>query len=307
MLAACVLAGAFPAGVALGDAADTMHLADEPGNWFRSQATGTPLAVVSPGDRVDFVIGNCCTSTRHTVTLLLKPPGSAIALDQGSSQMGTPSLEFDLPGIYVLVCKIHPYMTAVVAVTDEQGNIPDVTAAQLPFIGHLGIEALPATAVLGVMTTVAATEGEKRAKWDILGPDDEMRPGVSGVGEIWINTQFERVPGQVDDHDVEKPGIPLSAERAMAVVEDSPAGLNKIDEDPTGAGENHPHGHWLTCGLGDRAIVPNVFKGVGFAGSIGIVDTETGHLLGEFTHDADDPLRSALFMPIAGTHPVDGR
>src|SRR5262245_44155257 len=161
-------------GDALGESADTMHLTDEPGAWFKSERTGTPLSVIRPGDRVDFVINNCCTSTRHTVTLLVKPVGSSIALDQDKSQSGTLSLEFDVPGVYVLVCKIHPYMTAVVAVTDAAGNIPDVTAAQLPFIGHLGVGALPAATVLGVMTTVAPTDADKLAKWDILGPGDEV-------------------------------------------------------------------------------------------------------------------------------------
>jgi len=248
--------------------------------------------------------------------------------------------------------------------------------------------------VLGVMTTVAATDDDKLAKWDILGPTDEVRPAVAGVGEIWVNTQFERVPGQADLSGAEKPGtitivdaatftvereidgrgaggrwnnphnmwadfahgavynsnwfgkwvnkidretgqflgsvtvgeapthvitiptpgprfgaltVPLSAEKTMAIVEDTPGGLAKIDERPTGTGENNPHGHWLTCGLGDRAIVPNVFQGLGFAGSISVVETATGNVIAEFAHDASDPLRSALLMPIAvGNCHVEG-
>lgn len=392
---ATLVIGAVFTGRARGDAVDTMYLTDEPGNWFRSEQTGTPLSVIDPGDRVDFVINNCCTSTRHTVTLLVKPVASQVELDQDKSQMGSLSLEFDVPGVYVIVCKIHPYMTAVVAVRDQQGNIPDVTAAQLPFIGHLGLAGLPAGAVLDAITTVAATDEAKRAKWSFFGPADELRPATPGVGEIWVNTQFERVPGQADDHNVPKPGtitvidagtftvereinglradgmwnnphnmwanfaldvvynsnwfgkwinridrasgditesitvgeapthiitiptpgssrfgdltIPLSAEKNMAIVEDAPDGMNKIDEEPTGSGENNPHGHWLTCGTGDRAIVPNVFQGLGFAGSVSIVDTQTGAVLAEFSHDADDPLRSALLMPIAvGNCHVEG-
>ena len=376
----------FPSATFAGATA-IVHLTDAPGNWFRGDASGTPVTVISPGDRVDFKINNCCTSTRHTVTLLVKPEASAISLDQDQSQMGTLSLEFDVPGVYVLVCKIHPYMTAVVAVTDGQGNIPDVTAGQLPFIGHLGVNALPAATVLSVITTVAPTDADKLAKWDIFGPGDEFRPAIPGVGEVWINSQFERVPGQLDVNDVEKPGtitvvdantftiereinglgadgmwnnphnmwanfaldviynsnwfgkwinkiqrvsgqitesitvgeapthiitiptpgsdrlgaltIPLSADKDMAIVEDAPSGLQKIDEDPTGSGRNNPHGHWLTCGLGDRAIVPNVFLGLGFAGSVSIIDSDTGEILQEFVHDANDPLASALLMPIA--------
>ena len=383
-----VICAAIGAGApALADAADTMHLTDEPGNWFRSEITGSPVSIIDPGQRVDFKINNCCTSTRHTVTLLLKPEASSVAMDQESSQMGTLSVEFDAPGVYVFVCKVHPYMTAVIAVRDAAGNIPDVTAVALPFLSHLGVDSLPALDVLGVITTVAATDADKLAKWDILGPEDELIPSVPGVGEVWVNTQFERVPGQVDEHDVAKPGtitiidaatftvereinglnadgmwnnphnmwanfsldsvynsnwfgkwinkidresgdilnsitvgeapthiitiptpgspllgtltIPLSAEKTMVRVRDEADGLHEVDENPTGEGENHPHGHWLTCGLGDRAIVPNVFKGMGLAGSVSIIDSTTGEVLKEFLHDPADPLRAKLLMPIA--------
>ncbi len=387
-----LLAGA-PWAAAVED--DTMHLTDEPGNWFRSDATGTPLAVIDAGDEVDFRINNCCTNTRHTVTLLVRPDGSAATLDQDSSQNGTLSLAFDVPGVYVLVCKIHPYMTAVVAVRDQEGNIPDVTESALPFLSHLGIQSLPAATVLSVITTVAPTDADKLAKWDILGIKDQVIPATPGVGEVWVNTQFERVTGQTDQGGVLKPGtvtvvdaatfsvereidglgagglwnnphnlwanfaldtmyngnwfgkwinridrtsgqitdsitvgeapthiitiptpgsdqqgvltIPLSADSDLVKVRDEPQGLDIIDESSTGQGRNHPHGHWITCGTGDRTIVPNVFKGMGFAGSISVLDTASGAVLAEFLHDADDPVRSALLMPIAaGQCHVDG-
>jgi DNA-binding beta-propeller fold protein YncE len=366
---------------------DTMHLTDEPGNWFKSQSTGTPVSIINPGERVDFVIGNCCTNTRHTVTLLMKPVGSQVTMDQDSSQNGTLSVRFDVPGVYLFVCKIHPYMTGVVAVRDARGSIPDVTSEELPFLSHLGVPSLPALAVLNVITTIAPTDEEKRAKWDIRSARDEFRPPIPGVGEVWVGTQFERVPGQRDERGVPKPGtitvvdsatftvereinglgaqglwnnphnmwanfsldtiynsnwfgkwinkidretgiilgsitvgeapthiitiptpqspqrgfltIPLSAEHGIAKVEDRSDGLHKVDERPTGEGRNHPHGHWLTCGEGDRIVVPNVFKGMGVAGSISIVDTATGGVIKEFTQDSNDPFRWALQMPIA--------
>ena len=51
-------------------------------------------------------------------------------MDQDSSQHGTLSTTFDLPGVYLFVCKVHPYMTGVVAVREAQGSIPPVTAGQ---------------------------------------------------------------------------------------------------------------------------------------------------------------------------------
>jgi hypothetical protein len=363
----------------------TMDLTDEPGNWFRSDSTGTPVAIINAGDEVDFRINGCCTNTRHTVTLLVKPVGSNLVMDQDSSQNGTLSAEFDVPGVYVLVCKIHPYMTAVVAVRDAQGNIPPVSAQSLPFIGHLGVPSLPALDVLSVITTVAPDDAAKQAKWQLFGPGDQIIPPVPGVGEVWVNTQFERVPGQTDDGGVPKPGtitvvdaatftvereinglgadgmwnnphnmwanfhldtvyngnwfgkwinkinrtsgqildsitvgeapthiiniplpgkqfglltIPISADNDMVKVRDS-GQLDVVDSDQTGDGRTHPHAHWLTCGDGSKAIVPNVFKGLGLGGSVSIMDTASGAVLHEFTHDANDPLRSALLMPVA--------
>ena len=368
-----------------GGAVDTMSLTDEPGNWFRSQITGTPVTVIRAGQRVDFKINNCCTSTRHTVTLLMKPAGSRVVLDQDSSQNGTLSATFDVPGVYLFHCKIHPYMTAVVGVRNAAGNIPDVTASMLPFIGHLGVNSLPATTVLSVITTIAPTDADKRAKWDILTSAAQRRPTIPGVGEVWIDTQFERVANQRDRTGVLKPGtitvldaatftlereinglqsggmwnnphnmwanfplnvvyngnwfgkwinkidrpsgailnsitvgeapthivtvptgpqkgvltVPLSADNNMVKVRDEAGGLQIIDSDPTGTGRNHPHGHWLTCGLGDRTIVPNVFKGIGPAGSISIIDTASGDVLKEFRQNPNDPLTAPLLMPIA--------
>jgi DNA-binding beta-propeller fold protein YncE/plastocyanin len=376
-----------------GGSADTMFLTDEPGNWFKSQRTGTPFTTINRGQRVDFKINNCCTSTRHTVTLLMKPTGSRLTLDQDQSQNGTLSATFDVPGVYLFHCKVHPYMTAVVGVKNAAGQVPDVTAAMLPFIGHLGVNSLPAATVLSVITTIAPTDADKRAKWDILDSSARVTPAVPGVGEVWIDTQFERVPNQRDLSGVLKPGtitvvdaatfrverevngrqsggmwnnphnmwanftldavyngnwfgkwinkidrltgtirtsatvgeapthivtiptgrdqgvltVPLSAENNMVKVEDRDGRLQIIDSDPTGNGRNHPHAQWLTCGAGDRTIVPNVFKGIGPAGSISILDTASGSILKEFRQNPNDPLTAPLLMPIAaGECHVDG-
>jgi YVTN family beta-propeller protein len=376
-------------GQASGGSADAMRLSDEPGNWFKSDATGTSVSFINAGQRVDFVINDCCTSTRHTVTLLVKPDGSAVTMDQGQAQSGTLQVTFDVPGVYVFVCKIHPYMTAVVAVRDRAGNVPNVTATSLPFIGHLGASSLAPSAVLSVLRTIAATDADKAAKWDLWSANDSrlVAPPVPGVGEVWVSSQFERVAGQVDDHGVRKPGtitvvdaanasvereinglgadhmwnnphnmwanfeldtiynanwfgrwinkidrrsgvinesitvghapthlitnpnqaspqvgvlsVPLSAENNIVKVADDADGFRVIDSRPTGSGNNHPHGHWLTCGDGATTVVPNVFKGIGLAGSVSFVDTLSGAVIQEITYSAKDPLRAALLMPIA--------
>jgi len=101
--------------------------------------------------------------------------------------------------------------------------------------------------------------------------------------------------------------VPLSADNNMVKVQDTRSGLKIIDSEPTGIGTNNPHGHWLTCGTGDRTIVPNVFKGIGPAGSISIIDTASGAVLKEFVQNPNDPLTAPILMPIAvGECHVDG-
>ena len=93
--------------------------------------------------------------------------------------------------------------------------------------------------------------------------------------------------------------VPLSADDKMMKVRDEASGLKIIDSASTGEGKTHPHGHWLTCGTGDRTIVPNVFKGIGPAGSVSIMDTASGAILREFEQNPSDPLTAPLLMPIA--------
>ncbi len=348
---------------------DTMQLTDTPGNWFRSEASGTPVAFVPVGGRVDFVAGNL-TNTRHTATLVIKPVGSTLSVDQDDSRSGgVASATFDRPGVYVFICKVHPYMTGVVGVTNAQGDIPPVTKEQLPFIGHLGVDSLPASTVLSVLAAVAPTDADKQQKWDISSAADEFRPPVPGIGEVWIDTQFEAVPDQTDDRGVPKPGtitvvdaatfnterevtgldpdarfrwnnphnmwadtlnrtiynghwfgrwhnkidratgdvlttvevgqapthtvsnpvhhnlstLPLSADQIFRTIDDPGGGALQriVDSDPTGIGKNHPHAQWTTSD-GTKTVFPNVFKGLGVAGSIGVVRTSDNQILREF-------------------------
>ena len=359
---------------------DTMQLTDEPGNWFRSEATGSPVTTLAPGGRVDFVVGEF-SETRHTATLLIKPTASNLQVDQDSAwRGGGASATFDAPGTYLFVCKVHPYMTGVVAVEDAAGNVPPVTSGALPFVGHLGAASLPAPTVLSVLPTIASTEAEKREKWDIQAAADKLVPQVPGIGEVWVDTQFEAVPGQTGEHGDEKPGsitvvdaassnvereingldpqaqgrwnnphnmwadvredtvynanwfgrwankidratgdvvesievgqapthfvsdpnehsahyetlsLPLSADNNMVSLLDS-SGLGIFDSKPTGEGRNHPHGQWITSD-GAQTVVPNMFKGMGTAGSISILDTETNEVLREITGPA-------VQMPVA--------
>jgi plastocyanin len=197
VVAATVLLTAAPAAATGGGLVrDTMQLTDAPGSWFRSETSGTPVSTVGVGGRVDFVAGEL-TNTRHTATLVIKPPGSGLSVDQDAAKSGgVASAEFDVPGVYLFLCKVHPYMTGVVAVEDERGDVPPVAAEQLPFIGHLGAASLPAGAVLGVLPTVAPTDADKQAKWDIRSRGDAFRPPVPGSARCGSIASSRRWPGR---------------------------------------------------------------------------------------------------------------
>jgi YVTN family beta-propeller protein len=230
---------------------DIMQLTDEPGNWFRSERTGTPVTTLPVGGEVQFVAGHL-TNTRHTATLVARPPGSQLDIDQDDSKTGgIANAKFDAPGLYLFLCKVHPYMTGVVLVADAAGNVPDVTAEQFPFIGFLGVRSLPVSAVLAAVATIAPTDAEKAEKWYIGSIADEIRPVVPGVGEVWIDTQFEFVPGQTDDRMVPKPGTitVVNADVTNGVpftIEKEVSGL-----DPEARFRwNNPHNMWASTDLG---------------------------------------------------------
>ncbi len=383
------------------NAADTMFLTDEPGNWFRSETNDIPLSIVKVGDKVNFRVDEDETDTTHTATLLLAPPGSTASLDQEKPfKGGGASITFDVAGVYLFICKVHPYMAGAVAVLEEFGPDPlaealalPVPVAELPFLRHIGAASLPLSVIATVLTViapvddliVAGTQLGKLQKWDIFSSDDDVLPAVAGVGEVWVDSQFERVneqrkPGTITvvnvgdtdgtpftiereidgqgvfewnnphnmwanfefdviyngkwfgkwvnkidratgvvldsvevgfspTHIITDPNpdsdefgflhIPISAENDIVRVEDQGDRLHVEDSNPSGEGRNHPHGHWLQCGKGARTVMPNVFKGKGFAGSISVIDTESGDVEKEFLFDPNDPLQSALLMPLA--------
>jgi YVTN family beta-propeller protein len=224
---------------------DVMSLTDEPGRWFRSARTGAPVTEVGVGESVSFEAGDL-TDTLHTATLVSRPPASRLVFDQDSPWGGGGgTARFDAPGVYLFLCKVHPYMTGVVAVRDATGSVPPVSSAQLPFIEHLGAASLPAATVLSVLAQVAPDDASKQAKWSLLGATDQLRPAVPGVGEIWVDTQFEAVPGQTDARGVAKPGT-------ITVVDGATAGLTReINGLGTAArGQwNNPHNMWADASL----------------------------------------------------------
>jgi len=119
------LSGTVPASQAA--SAVNFIATDEPGPWFQCVgATGCvpagtqSLAVIQPGDTVRITNG-AQTNSVHTFTSLLFPTGArGMPFDQDAAFRGTKSVKLKDPGLYVFVCKLHPFMLAATIVDDPR-------------------------------------------------------------------------------------------------------------------------------------------------------------------------------------------
>lgn len=222
-----------------GDAAATFQLTDEPGPWFRCTGSGCvragteALAVVSPGSRVKF-IGASETDTVHTVSALvwpLKSEGSNadnMPFDQAQAFRGARSVTLKTPGLYVFVCKLHPFMLAAAIVDDANTTALDLgeqirlmNGVTVPTTSDLAARLLRA---FFLITNADNYQDHNPATnptlaWKVPLPDVTVRltggvevplsalsisttvegpfnPTVPGIGEIWINAQYEKTAGK---------------------------------------------------------------------------------------------------------------
>jgi len=134
-----VLVWSLLGSVSAGQAADgvvNFIATDEPGPWFKcvgdygcipkSVALTESLAIVPPNTKVRITIGTE-TNTVHTFTSLVYPTGARnMPFDQKAAFNGNRSVTLQDPGLYVFVCKLHPFMLAATIVDNP------TTVAQPP-------------------------------------------------------------------------------------------------------------------------------------------------------------------------------
>jgi DNA-binding beta-propeller fold protein YncE len=245
---------------------------DEPGPWFRCVAGGCvpagtqSLAVVQPGNTVRIEVGDR-TNTVHTFTSLIVPTG-APTFDQQSAFRGVRELTLPLAGLYVFVCKLHPFMLAAVIADDPDTtgldlgeSITLINGITVPTSSDLATRLLrafflitnpvnyqdhnPATnpsltwtiaypagvplritgpAVVDLKTTLEARYGNN------LPLEGPSLPARRGVGEVWIDTEYELSAGKT------KPGTATAVDVATWKVTRKVA-LPEINM-------NNPHNMW---------------------------------------------------------------
>lgn len=266
---------------------------DEPGAWFKNTAGaigGTQsLAVVNPGDEVKF---SGRSNTVHTVTSLLFPSGAEGMPFETDPRKGSVEVELETPGLYVFLCQIHPYMFAAVIVDDANTagldlgeNITLLNGITVPTSSDLATRLLRTFFIAnnpGNWQDYTSTE-----PWHVTYPSVDVRitggavvnlrevlearygndvalealsdPTTPGVGEVWVNTQFELTAGK------DKPGTATVLDASTWSPRRKVA-LPKIEM-------NNPHNMWT-----DREQTL-IYQTQWFDSKLAVFDRETGDLV----------------------------
>ena len=206
----------------------SFEITDEPGTWFKNRNPinipnmSESLAVAKPGDTITFDMTG--TNTVHTVTSLIYPENAQnMPFDQSVAFVGGAVVELEDPGMYVFTCKVHPYMFAAVLVDDENTDGIDV-GENLVIVN--GIGPFPSSSPLTlelvkdffVATNPDNWQDYDGGLWNVSFPSVNVRlndgivvnldtlniakplvaadPLHNGIGEVWVNTQFEKTEGK---------------------------------------------------------------------------------------------------------------
>jgi DNA-binding beta-propeller fold protein YncE len=275
-VAAFALGGVGLAGTKIGDTraavTHTFQVTDNPGNWFDSgvDIAGTrSLMVVQPGDTIRFDVG-AMTNTVHTASSLLWPTGAAnMPFDQPHAYRGVEEVQLTTPGLYVFLCKLHPFMLAAVIVDDPatQGldlgkTVTLVSGATVPTASNLAFRLVRAFFIITnpqnyqVFTKTGSTWDPTYPAVPVLAYDQSSNPVFvpnldaafqnyfhepvslppaipptgKGVGEVWVDTQYEQTAAKT------KPGTATAVDASDWTVTRKVA-LPSINM-------NNPHNMW---------------------------------------------------------------
>jgi DNA-binding beta-propeller fold protein YncE len=240
----------------------TFDLTDQPGSWFKNTAGGISgtesLAIVSPGSTIHFTGSG--THTIHTETSLLWPTGAANMPFDGDLGASVP---LTTPGLYVFFCKIHPYMLATVIVDDPATTGLDL-GEELTLENGIAVPSSSDLATRLVRVFFIATnptnwqDFASPSPWHVTYPDVDIRvtggavfnlrtlmdqrygndivlpppfnPATPGVGEVWVDTQFELTGGK------DRPGTASNVDAATWQITRK-VSLPQINM-------NNPHNMW---------------------------------------------------------------
>jgi DNA-binding beta-propeller fold protein YncE len=277
---------------------------DDVGPWFQCvgagcvQAGTQSLAVVPPGTDVRITVGNE-SGTVHTFTSLVYPTGAQhMPFDQPAAfRAGSRSVTLNNPGLYVFVCKVHPFMLAATIVDDPATtgldlgeNVSLVNGITVPTTSDLATRLLrafwlitnPANyqdhnvatnpsqtwtinypagvpvrlsggAVLDLKDTLEARYGNNLPLTPLF------NPAQKGVGEVWVDTEYEMTAGK------SKPGTVTAVDASSWKISRKVA-LPEINM-------NNPHNMWADI---DQKLI---YQTQWFDTKLTVFDRSTGKLV----------------------------
>jgi DNA-binding beta-propeller fold protein YncE len=168
---------------------------DEPGPWFKCVGNGCvpagteSLAIVAPNTAVKITIGKE-TNTVHTFTSLLYPTGATnMPFDQKSAFTGSRTVRLVDPGLYVFVCKLHPFMLAATIVDDpattDVGGLDGTVGGPAYDLGE-NITLINNLSALPIPTTSNLAARLLRAFFLITNPANyQDHNGATNPGNTW--------------------------------------------------------------------------------------------------------------------------
>jgi DNA-binding beta-propeller fold protein YncE len=229
-----------------------IDLTDNPGNWFDTGQTiaGTrSLTVVQPGTTLRFNVAKPAAMTVHTATSLLYPTGaSSMPFDQDQAFRGTEDVTLSDPGLYVFLCKLHPFMLGG-AIVDDPGTPELDLGKTITFMNGDTVPTASDRAIRYVRSFLNITSpgnyqvhsAAHATTWDPVYPAVPVRaygkdgqpvvipdldaflgnyfhepitlpkataPTAKGVGEVWVDTEYEKTAHKT------KPGTATAVDAA---------------------------------------------------------------------------------------------
>ena len=317
-LLAWSLLGSVPASQATEHKTVKFIATDEPGPWFKCGEPNDPnpygcvnagsqsLAVIAPDDYVQIDnglgidnVGTDTTNTVHTFTSLLWPTGAAnMPFDQANAFRGIRNVQLKTPGLYVFVCKLHPFMLAA-TIVDQDGLTNGLDLGNtIKLISYPTLD-FPTSSDLAtrllrtffIITNPANYQNHNKATnpsqtWHITYPSVLVNvdigqvnlqtelvkrygndlplaklspPKQPGIGEVWVDAEYEKTKHKT------KPGTAIAVDASTWKVTKR-VSLPEINM-------NNPHNMWTNR---DQTVI---YQTQWFGNDLTVFNRITGHLI----------------------------
>ena len=234
-----------------------IKLTDVPGRWF-----DPPITTIAPETSVTFrtttfggtftsAIFPCTPASISNGTCSLSNPASfppGFPFDQPDPITGSVTVNFTVPGIYVFADKVHPYAAGAIIVSDANHPLSAKQQALLNFVAQNQLFL-------------------SQSNWIRYQAKQLKAPEMPGVGEVWVDTQFESVRHQ------NTPGTVTAVRARDFQIRLKVNGLALCSGSDCHGIWNNPHNNW-TDDAEDVIYVTHWFDHV-----VSKVDRKTGQVL----------------------------